>query len=189
VICIFRMIVYSFLYLLGFIPYSREWNTINYVYEMLPFHIHTISKSNWYENLGFTIMVVHGRHVHENSRGTFVLFKLMKWEDKSSNSKIVLNDMRIEMIIIMRITLKLVLLAIIRRMLNLSTTDHIMMLLTILLLSIKERIKYLYKILMWELVLLNLRGKCNLIISLTKRIFYFKEYPDDKCRDVHDVEW
>lgn len=81
--------------------------------------------------------------------------------------------MRIEMMIIIRITLKLVLLAIVRRMLILSTTNHIMMLLTIFL-SIKERIKYLYKILMWELVLLNLKGKCNLIISLTKRIFLFQ---------------
>ena len=119
---------------------TLEWwvKIIICVRDLQLFDFHTFTKSSWYQSFGFTTMVVCGCYVQEFKRDICAL-EMMKWDGKSSNSKSILNNMRIEIMMMMiGITLKLVPLPIIKRMLILSIIDHITMIVTILLLSIKE---------------------------------------------------
>jgi len=103
----------------------------------------------------------------KNLRGTFVLLKWMKWESKSSNSKSILNNMRIE-IMMMRTILKLALLVTMKMMLMLSITYlTINQITTVLhLITEEEEVKDLIMNLIRELIFLNLKGKWNLMSSL-----------------------
>lgn len=150
-------VYYPFLYLFGFITKSGErellfmWVIYNFVIS-IPSRYQVGIKALDLRPCLFVGVVC------KNSRG-------MKWEGKSNNSMNVLNNMWIEMMtMMMRITLKLAPLAIIKRMLILSIVDHTVI---VLLLNIKGKgTDDLIKILTWELIFLNSRGKYNLMISL-----------------------
>lgn len=92
-------------------------------------------------------------------RGIFMHLKWMKCKGKSSNSRIILNDIRIETMM-MRLILKLDLLVIIRMMLIIFITYlTISQMAMVVHLNIEEKeIKNLIKNLIWGLIFLNLKG-------------------------------